>query len=117
MAIYWLDPFLEATTQGNGTTDTSTRDGAYASPYSLLDFSGSSSALTNFSFADGDELRIKGIAFSTLFETMGNVYAPGTGGVDTYLYGHITAVTGNTDFNKSNVVYLGSMLPPKKQIL
>lgn len=101
MAIYWLDPFLEATTQGNGTTDTSTRDGAYASPYSLLDFSGTSTTLTNFSFADGDELRIKGIAFSTLFETMGNVYAPGTGGVDTYLYGHITAVTGNTDFNKT----------------
>ena len=24
---------------------------------------------------------------------------------------------GNTDFNKSNVVYLGSMIPPKKQIL
>ena len=98
MATYWLDPFLEATTQGNGTTDTSTRDGAYASPYSLLDFSGTSSALTNFSFADGDELRIKGLPFSTLFETMGNVYAPGTGGVDTYLYAYLTAVTGNTDY-------------------
>tara|TARA_A100000172_G_scaffold541_2_gene530 strand:- start:989 stop:3073 length:2085 start_codon:yes stop_codon:yes gene_type:complete len=98
MATYWLDPFLEATTQGNGTTDTSTRDGAYASPYSLLDFSGTSSTVTNFSFADGDELRIKGLSFSTLFETMGNVYAPGTGGVDTYLYGYLTPVTGNTDF-------------------
>ena len=99
MATYWLDPFLEATTQGNGTTDTSTRDGAYASPYSLLDFSGSSSALTNFSFADGDELRIKGIAFSTLFETMGNVYAPGTGGVKTTSLGYLVPVTGNTDFD------------------
>jgi hypothetical protein len=99
MTIYWLDPFLEATTQGNGTTDTSTRDGAYASPYSLLDFSGNSNALTNFSFADGDELRIKGIAFSTLFETMGNVYAPGSGGENTKSLGLLVPVTGNTDFN------------------
>ena len=38
MAVYWLDPFLEATTQGNGTTDTSTKDGSYAAPFSLNDF-------------------------------------------------------------------------------
>ena len=37
MTVYWCDPYLEASTQGNGTTDTSTRSGTYAAPFSLSD--------------------------------------------------------------------------------
>ena len=38
MAIYWCDPFLEATTQGDGTTDTTTKNGTYAAPFSIDQF-------------------------------------------------------------------------------
>ena len=59
MATYWLDPFLEATTQGNGTTDTSTQDGSYAAPFSFLNFRDTSSSNTittinGTTLSDGD---------------------------------------------------------------
>jgi hypothetical protein len=105
MATYWIDPFLEATTQGAGTTDTSTKDGSYAAPFSLNDFiSTSNSAISTIngtSLSDGDELRMKGIAFSTLFGSEGNVYGYHTVGTQlttSYLY----PVTGNSTFDATS---------------
>jgi len=107
MATYWCDPFLEATTQGAGTTDTSTKNGTYAAPFSITDFQSSSTAsqstVGGVTFADGDELRLKGLAFTTLFESKGNVYeahdglSTGSSGQDSD--GELTAVTGNTDYD------------------
>ena len=102
MAIYWLDPFLEATTQGNGTTDTSTQDGSYAAPFSLLSFRDTVSynevsAINGTTLADGDEVRLKGLPFSTLFESKGNVYHSGGAYNDTD--GHLQPVTGNSSFD------------------
>ena len=102
MATYWIDPFLEATTQGAGTTDTTTKDGSYAAPFSLNDFISTSnsavSSINGISFSDGDELRMKGIAFGTLFGSEGNVYGHSSLG-----YARATSdlkpVTGNTTFD------------------
>jgi len=83
MTIWWVDPFLEATTQGNGTTDTTTENGTYAAPFSITRLRTTSSNSqagpvgTSYSYADGDEVRIKGLPFSTLFESKGNVYVDG----------------------------------------
>tara|TARA_Y100000114_G_scaffold84501_2_gene78055 strand:- start:7651 stop:9723 length:2073 start_codon:yes stop_codon:yes gene_type:complete len=84
MTVYWCDPYLEASTQGNGTTDTSTRSGTYAAPFSLSDLNNQSTASPNVhtynsvALADGDELRFKGLPFSTLFESWGDVYCSGS---------------------------------------
>ena len=112
MATYWCDPFLEATTQGAGTTDTSTKDGSYAAPFSITDFQSSSTSSTHtvggVTFADGDELRLKGLAFTTLFESKGNVYEAHSGLSSSYSQndsdGELTAVTGNSsaDFGDYN---------------
>ena len=102
MATYWLDPFLEATTQGNGTTDTSTQDGSYAAPFSFLNFRDTVSyneisAINGTTLADGDEVRFKGLPFSTLFESKGNVYH--TGGAYDDTDGHLLPITGNSSFD------------------
>ena len=101
MTVYWADPFLEATTQGNGTTDTTTRDGTYAAPFSfhndLISTSISLlSSVNGVSLANGDEIRIKGLPFATLFETQGNVYAAST---SVGLTGELKPITGNTTFD------------------
>lgn len=75
MAIWWLDPYIEAAVGGvHGTTDTTTRNGSYAAPFAFSDVvSTSSSATTSIngqSIADGDELRLKGLAYqSFLYNT------------------------------------------------
>jgi hypothetical protein len=102
MATYWLDPFLEATTQGNGTTDTSTQDGSYAAPFSFLNFrvtssSGTITTINGTTLSDGDEVRFKGLPFATLFESKGNVYHNGGAYNDTD--GHLQPVTGNSSFD------------------
>ena len=102
MATYWLDPFLEATTQGNGTTDTSTQDGSYAAPFSFLNFRDTSSSNTittinGTTLSDGDEVRFKGLPFATLFESKGNVYHYNGTYDDTD--GHLQPVTGNSSFD------------------
>tara|TARA_Y100000114_G_scaffold102573_1_gene95733 strand:- start:253 stop:2367 length:2115 start_codon:yes stop_codon:yes gene_type:complete len=102
MAVYWLDPFLEATTQGNGTTDTSTKDGSYAAPFSLNDFWSNSNVsfetINGTTLSDGDEVRFKGLPFSTLFESKGNVYYS-----ETLFYspvkGTLKPITGNSSFD------------------
>ena len=102
MTVYWADPFLEATTQGNGTTDTTTRDGTYAAPFSfhndLISTSANTvSAVNGVSLANGDEIRIKGLPFATLFETQGNVYVDSTT-IEEDLPA-LKPITGNTTFD------------------
>lgn len=105
MAVYWCDPFLEATTQGNGTTDTSTEDGSYAAPFAfnkiVFTSNTSQSSVNGVSLSNGDEIRLKGIAFSTLFESHGNVYPTGSGLNERFA--HLEAVTGNSsaDFEQT----------------
>lgn len=100
MTTYWCDPFLEATTQGTGTTDTSTRNGTYAAPFSITDlYTNSNTTITTANsqtLADGDEVRIKGLSFSTLFESKGNVYANQYGSTSTV---SVLPVTGNSSFD------------------
>ena len=103
MATFWLDPFLEATTQGNGTTDTSTKNGTYAAPFSLDEISNTTSSnytsLNGVSLSNGDEIRIKGIAFGTLFESHGNVYSDVTNPTYVSSYASLKPVTGNSSFD------------------
>lgn len=86
MTVYWIDPYLTATSQCNGTTDTTTKSGTYAAPWAWTDcLSTSNSDLTTINgttLADGDEIRIKGLPFSTMF-TLGNSSAYCS---NTYLY-------------------------------
>jgi hypothetical protein len=100
-----MDPFLEASTQGNGTTNTSTKNGTYAAPFSISD-SGSFgrqadaaliTSINGVSLSDGDEIRIKGLPFSTLFESHGNVYSANA----TYSEhrARFEPISGNTDFD------------------
>ena len=102
MTVYWADPFLEATTQGNGTTDTTTRDGTYAAPFSVhSDLIKTTTAAPNntngVTIQDGDEIRLKGLSFSDLFASEGNAYNTGygTGSSDVQIYGDLEPVTGN----------------------
>ena len=101
MTVYWADPFLEATTQGNGTTDTTTRDGSYAAPFSFHNdlvktTSSKVSTVNGVTLSDNDEIRIKGLPFATLFETQGNVYVSST---SMNLLGTLKPITGNTTFD------------------
>lgn len=88
MATYWADPYFASTTNGNGTTDTTTRNGTYAAPFKMTDlinFTGTvMTSVNGVSLANGDEIRIKGIAFNTLFpssHTNTKAYAGYAGGV------------------------------------
>jgi hypothetical protein len=99
MATYWCDPYLEATTQGNGTTDTSTKNGTYAAPFSLDNLRSTSnttfSSVNGVTISDNDEIRFKGLPFSTLFESYGNAYVDvGTNDI----YATLKGVTGNSAF-------------------
>ena len=75
MTIYWVDPYLGATSQCNGTTDTTTKSGTYAAPWAWTDLCSTSSAnmtaINGTTLAYNDEIRIKGLPFATLF-TLGN---------------------------------------------
>ena len=101
MTTYWVDPFLEATNQGNGTTDTSTRNGTYAAPFSITDIRSSTSSplssINGVSVTGGDEVRLKGLPFSTLFESHGNVYAHNSAYVENR--NDLRPVTGNSSFD------------------
>lgn len=102
MSVFWADPFLEATTQGNGTTDTTTRDGTYAAPFSvhtdLISTTTTSVAgINGYVISDGDEVRLKGLSFSDLFASEGNVYESlGASSSTIKLNGALAPVTGNT---------------------
>lgn len=77
MTTYWCDPYLECTYQGNGTTDTTSKLGTYASPISLEDLMFSSDTqpvINGVGLSDGDIIKIKGLPFSTIMESTGNCY-------------------------------------------
>jgi hypothetical protein len=75
MAIWWLDPYIEAAVGGiHGTTDTTTRNGSYAAPFAFSNVVGISdngaTSINGQSIADGDELRLKGLDYqSFLYNT------------------------------------------------
>lgn len=75
MAVYWVDPFLHCSTQGNGTTGTSA-NGTYANPWGWSDVMTTSNASwtqrTGVTFQDNDEVRIKGLPFATLTHSLGD---------------------------------------------
>lgn len=65
MAIYWVDPYIDSPNGGiHGTTGSGS--GTYASPYTFADLA--NSTITN-AFASGDEIRFKGLAEDTFFNT------------------------------------------------
>lgn len=107
MTVFWADPFLEATTQGNGTTDTTTRDGTYAAPFSVhTDLISTSSTpvhtINGVTLSNNDEVRLKGLSFSDLFATEGNVYESAGSSATAYkIYGTLAPVTGNSTANFS----------------
>ena len=105
MTTYWVDPFLEATTQGAGTTDTSTENGTYAAPFSITRLiastSASASALNSVTLSDGDELRIKGLAFTTLFGSEGNVYEARASRPVSVTTTQLQPITGNSTFDST----------------
>tara|TARA_R100001510_G_scaffold20035_1_gene17471 strand:+ start:364 stop:2460 length:2097 start_codon:yes stop_codon:yes gene_type:complete len=117
MTVFWADPFLEATTQGNGTTDTTTKDGTYAAPFSIADIISTTNAsvagINGYVISDGDEVRLKGLSFSDLFASEGNVYeSSGADASAMKLNGSLAPVTGNStadftlagsDANQSNI--------------
>tara|TARA_R100000995_G_scaffold20246_2_gene8390 strand:+ start:2096 stop:4225 length:2130 start_codon:yes stop_codon:yes gene_type:complete len=95
MTVYWCDPFLHASSQGAGTTDTSTQNGTYAAPFSLLNFhslsSSTYSTVNGVSLSNGDEIRLKGLSFSTLFNDLGDSYFYGEAN-----YSYAKPISGNT---------------------
>ena len=105
MTVYWMDPFLEASTQGNGTTNTSAKSGTYSAPFSMSDsgsfgYQANAALITSIngvSLSNGDEIRIKGLPFSTLFESHGNVFANSSNYNESRA--RLKPVTGNTDFD------------------
>ncbi len=74
MAIYWVDPYIDTTIGGiHGTTSTTTRDGAYATPFGLAEMFGVNkiSALNGTSLVSGDEIRLKGQALVDFYYNIG----------------------------------------------
>ena len=65
MTVYWCDPYIDAVVDGiHGTTETTTRTGTYAAPFSFSDVN-NAQANNNFpgaTLVNGDEIRIKGLA-------------------------------------------------------
>ena len=74
MAIYWVDPYIDTPKGGiHGTTSTSTRDGAYATPFGLAEMFHSSkiASLNGTTLATGDEIRLKGQALADFYFNIG----------------------------------------------
>ena len=75
MAVYWIDPFLHCSTQGNGTTGTAA-NGTYANPWGWSHVM--TTSLTSWgqrvgvTFQNNDEIRIKGLPFATLTHSVGD---------------------------------------------
>ena len=74
MAVYWVDPYIDTTKGGiHGTTSTTTRDGAYATPFGLAEMfdANAITALNGTSLASGDEIRLKGQALTDFYYNIG----------------------------------------------
>jgi hypothetical protein len=82
MAVYWVDPYIEAGVGSiHGTTDTASRTGTYSAPWAFSDmFSNAVAGNTNLSgLSDGDEIRLKGLALNSFLVDIGsNWYVSGT---------------------------------------
>lgn len=79
MAVYWVDPYIEASVGGiHGTTDTVSRSGTYAAPWALSDMYATAYAgNTNLSgLSDGDEIRFKGLSLSSYLIDAGSDWYP-----------------------------------------
>ena len=78
MAIYWVDPYIEADIGSiHGTTDTVSRSGTYAAPWAITDILGTTSTDTNskiYGLSNGDEVRLKGLAMSSYLIDAGTFY-------------------------------------------
>ena len=66
MAIYYVDPYINATVGGiQGTNIPSARTGTWADPFSALDIlngSSSVSSINGVTIVNGDEIRFKGLS-------------------------------------------------------
>lgn len=74
MAVYWLDPYIDAAVGGiHGTTDTTTRNGTYEYPIGFIDVitSGYVTSIGGTNLTGGDEIRIKGQSFSSFLYNIG----------------------------------------------
>lgn len=82
MAVYWVDPYIEADIGSvHGTTDTASRSGTYSAPWAFSDmFSTSATGNTKLSgLSDGDEIRFKGLALNSFLVDIGSDwYASGS---------------------------------------
>ena len=79
MAVYWVDPYIEASIGGiHGTTDTVSRSGTYAAPWALSDMYGTSTTgnTTLSGLSDGDEIRFKGLSQSSYLIDAGSDWYP-----------------------------------------
>ena len=77
MAVYWVDPYVDAGIGGiHGTTETTTRTGTYAAPFSWADVNGTQSGnYPGVTLADGDEIRIKGLSsLNDFYIDLGSVW-------------------------------------------
>lgn len=81
MAVFWVDPYINAPIGGiHGTLDGTTRNGTYSYPFSLDDifptnWSGSSiTAINGVAIANNDELRLKGLPLMDFMLDAGNNY-------------------------------------------
>jgi hypothetical protein len=102
MAIWWVDPYIESPNGGiNGTTGSGS--GTYSSPWSISQTIGLSGSIST-----GDEVRFKGLAQSTFFNTS-NPYA-GSGGSPVQYY-NIQSQDENkliqVTYNDGDTMYIG----------
>ena len=69
MTVYWCDPYIDANVGGiHGTTETTTRTGTYAAPFSFYDVNNNyANNFPGVTLADEDEIRIKGLANVSAF--------------------------------------------------
>ena len=109
MAIYWIDPYMDATVGGiHGTTDTVSRTGTYAAPWSWFDFTSTSSTQqantpAGVAWSDGDEVRMKGLSLSSFYQTLGNT----TNLLDVDSFAGTSAIP-HVDFGSANLTYLNA---------
>jgi len=78
MAIYWVDPYIQANIGGiHGTTDIYSRSGTYAAPWAITDIFGSTATDDDskiYDLSDGDEVRLKGLPMSSYLIDVGTFY-------------------------------------------
>ena len=79
MAIYWVDPYIESYSGGiHGTSNTSSKTGTYAAPWSFTDVLTTGVSTGNFpnstTLTSGDEIRLKGLPRASFLVDAGSNY-------------------------------------------